>query len=60
MLRLSIRDRAAEPSFGWVQRGAATDPLTRFRLYTDRPGASRVRTLTSEVVLRNIAARGLR
>ena len=60
VVRLSIRDRAAEPSFGWVQRGAATDPLTRFRLYTDRPGASRVRTLTSEVVLRNIAARGLR
>jgi prepilin-type N-terminal cleavage/methylation domain-containing protein len=60
VLRLSIRDRTADPSFGWVPRAAATDPLTRFRVYTDRPGAARVRTLTSEVVLRNIAARVLR
>lgn len=60
VLRLSIRDRLPEPSFGWVQRAAAADPLTRFRVYTDRPGAARVRTLSSEVVLRNIAARGLR
>ncbi len=58
-VRLSIRDRSPDPTFGWVPRTAA-DPLTRFRLYTDRPGAARVRTLVADVVLRNLAARNLR
>ena len=60
LLRLSIRDRLQDPAFGWVARSAATAPLSRFRVYSDRLGASRVRTLTSEVVLTNLAARNLR
>ncbi len=60
LLRLSIRDRNQDPAFGWVARAAATSPLTRFRVFTDRLGAARVRTLTSEVVLQNLAARNLR
>lgn len=60
LLRLSIRDRTQDPAFGWVPRATATDPLTRFRVYNDRLGAARVRSLTSEVVLPNLAARNLR
>ena len=60
LLRLSIRDRNPDPTFGWVPRASASDPLTRFRVYNDRPGAARVRSLTTEVVLRNLAARSLR
>lgn len=60
LLRLSIRDRLQDPSFGWVARSASTVPLSRFRVYSDRLGAARVRTLTSEVVLTNLAARNLR
>lgn len=59
-VRLSIRDRNQDPAFGWVARASAADPLTRFRVMSDRLGAARVRTLTSEVVLQNLAARNLR
>jgi prepilin-type N-terminal cleavage/methylation domain-containing protein len=60
ILRLSIRDRDQDPSFGWVARGAATEPLTRLRVFGDRPGAARVRTITTEVALPNLALRNLR
>lgn len=60
IVRLSIRDRDQDPSFGWVQRGSAADPLTRFRVFNDRPGAARVRTVTTEVALPNLALRNLR
>ncbi len=60
LLRLSIRDRTQDPAFGWVPRAASTLPLSRFRVFSDRLGAARVRTLTSEVVLPNLAARNLR
>ncbi len=60
LLRLSIRDRLQDPSFGWVARTASTVPLSRFRVYGDRLGAARVRTLSAEVVLPNLAARNLR
>lgn len=59
IVRLSIRDREQDPGFGWVSR-ASTDPLTRFRVFADREGAARVRTLTTEVVLPNLAVRNLR
>lgn len=60
IVRLSVRDRDQDPSFGWVARGAATEPLTRLRVFNDRPGAARVRTLTTEVALPNLALRNLR
>ena len=59
-LRLSVRERVQDPDFAWVARSAATDPLTRFRVFTNQIGASRVRTLTTEVELPNIAFRNLR
>ncbi|MEZ4392023.1 MAG: prepilin-type N-terminal cleavage/methylation domain-containing protein [Polyangiales bacterium] len=60
IVRLSVRDRDQDPSFGWVARTAATEPLTRLRVFNDRPGAARVRTLTTEVALPNLALRNLR
>jgi hypothetical protein len=60
LVRLSIRDRTQDPAFGWVPRAASTLPLSRFRVFGDRLGAARVRTLTTEVVLPNLAARNLR
>jgi prepilin-type N-terminal cleavage/methylation domain-containing protein len=59
LVRLSTRDRQQDPNFGWTQR-SAENPLTRFRVNADRPGAARVRTLTTEIVLPNFAARNLR
>lgn len=58
--RLSVRDRVQDPAFGWVARANATYPLTRFRVNTSLQGASRVRTLVTEVTLPNLAARNLR
>lgn len=58
-VRLSVRDRTQDPDFGWSARSAATDPLTRFRVFANQPGAARVRTLTSEIELTNIALRNL-
>ncbi len=59
-VRLSVRDRSQDPDFGWVVRGAATDPLTRFRVFPSQRGAARVRSLTGEVQLMNVALRNLR
>jgi prepilin-type N-terminal cleavage/methylation domain-containing protein len=58
--RLSVRDRAQDPDFGWIQRAGANQPLSRFRVNAAMPGAARVRTATSEITLINIASRGLR
>lgn len=60
IVRLSIRDRDQDSNFGWVARASAADPLTRLRVYADRPGAARVRTITTEVALPNLAVRNLR
>ena len=60
IVRLSVRDRDQDPSFGWVARASAADPLTRLRVFADRPGAARVRTVTTEVALPNLALRNLR
>lgn len=60
VVRLSIRDRDQDPSFGWVPRATAADPLTRFRVFNDRLGAARVRTVTTEVALPNLALRNMR
>lgn len=58
--RLSVRDRAQDPDFGWRARAGANEPLARFRVNAAMPGAARVRTATTEVNLINIASRGLR
>lgn len=58
--RLSVRDRTQDPEFGWTQRGAGTEPLTRFRVNALMPGAARIRTATGEVSLVNANARNLR
>jgi prepilin-type N-terminal cleavage/methylation domain-containing protein len=59
IVRLSIRDRDQEPSFGWVARGT-TSALTRFRVYDNRTGAARVRSLVTEIAVPNLAIRNLR
>lgn len=59
IVRLSIRDRDQEPSFGWIQRGVAA-PLTRFRVFDTRTGAARVRSLITEIAVPNLAIRNLR
>lgn len=59
IVRLSIRDRDQEPGFGWVPRGA-TSALTRFRVFNNRTGAARVRTLVTEIAVPNLAIRNLR
>ncbi|MDB4928062.1 MAG: hypothetical protein JWM10_546 [Myxococcaceae bacterium] len=59
IVRLSIRDRDQEPSFGWLTRGP-TAPLTRFRVFDNRTGAARVRTLITEIAVPNLAIRNLR
>lgn len=58
-VRLSVRDRTQDPDFAWVPRAAATDPLTRFRVFPTQSGAARVRSLTTEIELPNIALRNL-
>jgi prepilin-type N-terminal cleavage/methylation domain-containing protein len=47
-----------DPRFPWVAP-AANDPLTRFRVFTTRVGAARVRTATSEINLPNLVNRGM-
>ena len=59
IVRLSIRDREQEPSFGWVVRGS-TSALTRFRIFNNRTGAARVRSLVTEIAVPNLAIRNLR
>lgn len=59
IVRLSIRDREQEPNFGWVSRGP-TAALTRFRVYGNRTGAARVRSLVTEIAVPNLAIRNLR
>jgi prepilin-type N-terminal cleavage/methylation domain-containing protein len=58
-VRLSVRDRTQDPDFAWVQRAVVTDPLTRFRVFPTQSGAARVRSLTTEIELPNIALRNL-
>lgn len=59
IVRLSIRDRDQEPGFGWIARGPAM-PLTRFRVFDNRTGAARVRSLVTEIAVPNLAIRNLR
>ncbi len=60
VVRLSVRDRVQDPDFGWSARSAASEPLTRYRVFTAQRGAARVRTVTTEMGLPNIAFRNLR
>ncbi|MBL8601857.1 MAG: prepilin-type N-terminal cleavage/methylation domain-containing protein [Myxococcales bacterium] len=58
--RLSIRERDQDPGFGWVARASGAEALTRYRVFDNRIGAARVRTVATDVVLPNLATRNLR
>lgn len=62
IVRLSIRQAAEDPRFPWVARtvGPPLGPLLRYELTAAAVGAARVRTLTSEIHLTNVAERLLR
>ena len=53
-ISLSGRTPDQDPRFQFVPRASANDPLTRFRPNPGLPGASRVRTLRTEVGLPNL------
>lgn len=57
-LTVGARTPEQDDRFPWVAPMAG-DPITRFRAFTDRPGAMRVRTARAEVLLPNIAYRGM-
>lgn len=59
LFTVSARTPDQDPSFPFVAR-SASQPLTRFRADSEQRGASRVRTLVSEVFVPNIAAFGIR
>lgn len=59
---LAGRTQEIDPHFPWpygTGTRPATDPLTAFQPFTDREGASRVRTSMAEILLPNLVARGL-
>lgn len=59
---LAARSPETDPTFPFPYtstRNPATQPLTSFQVFTDRPGSSRVRTAVAEFVLENLALRGL-
>jgi hypothetical protein len=57
-LSVSARTPEQDDRFPWVTPIAGA-PLTRFRAYTDRTGASRVRTARAELLLPSVAYRGM-
>lgn len=59
-LIVTLGGRTPEQSanFPWVAP-AANDPLARFRVFSSRVGAARVRTATAEITLPNVANRGM-
>jgi len=60
-VRLSVRDRVQDPDFAWVARGdGGADPLTRFKVMPNQIGAARVRSVTTEITLPNLAYRNVR
>jgi len=59
IVRLSVRTPMEEPQFLYEARGAGA-PLTRYDINTTTPGAARVRTITSEIIMPNVANRGMR
>ena len=56
LFSISAHTPDQDPTFPWVAR-AAGDPLTRFRVNPAMPGASRVRTIRSEVTTPNLLPR---
>jgi prepilin-type N-terminal cleavage/methylation domain-containing protein len=58
-ISLAARTPDTDPSFPWVAPSGTNPALTRFRVFTDRPGAARVRTAMAEFVLENLAIRGM-
>lgn len=57
-ITLGARTPEQDANFPWVAPSAG-DALTRFHVFTDRPGAMRVRTARAEILLPNIAYRGM-
>lgn len=56
-LRISLSARTSEQdaNFAWPIGGPVVGaPLTRFQVFTDRPGAARVRTATAEISTPNL------
>lgn len=61
-VQIAGRTSDIDPSFPGAYAGStrtATEPLTAFQVFNDRPGAARVRTAMAEFVLENLALRGL-
>ena len=59
IVRLAARTGEQDPRFPFVPR-AAGDPMTRFRANPSLPGAARVRTLQTEILVPNVAYPGLK
>ncbi len=59
IVSLSARTAEQDPRFPWAARAAGT-PLTRYRVNPALAGAARVRTITDEILLPNVANRAIR
>lgn len=59
IVRLAARTADQDPRFPFVAP-AAGEPMTRFRANPTLPGAARVRTLQTEILVPNVAYRGLK
>jgi hypothetical protein len=58
IVTLSARTRQHETRFGFVPRAdPATEPLTSYKVAPAAPGAARVRTIRSEILMPNVAYR---
>lgn len=57
-LTVGARTPEQDPNFPWVAPMAG-EPITRFHVFTTQPGAMRVRTARTEVLLPNVAYRGM-
>ena len=57
-ISLSARTPEQDDRFPFIARAPGA-PLTRFRAFTDRSGASRVRTERAEIMLPSVAYRGM-
>ncbi|MFH1437403.1 MAG: prepilin-type N-terminal cleavage/methylation domain-containing protein [Pseudomonadota bacterium] len=59
IIRISVRSDVEDPTFPFIARTNANDPLWRFELSAAATGSAHVRTLISQVELTNIAFRNL-
>ncbi|UJR84327.1 PilW family protein [Sandaracinus amylolyticus] len=58
VVTIGARSRDQDPQFPWAAPTAGIPPV-RFRVFSDRVGAARVRTATAEIGLPNLIQRGL-